>query len=120
MEGEISTQDWSRDFNIQQSISAGLEDDVERIVYKVFDEFEKHSGPRFNIFTEVWHQTGLGLIFSGRESFREMFEFTEELFLRVKKYALSTLGGSLTTPSCNMPPSTCSTLSTLNSLASPG
>ena len=90
---ELSTQDWSRDFNIQQSISAGLEDDVERIVYKVFDEFEKHSGPRFNIFTEVWHQTGLGLIFSGRESFREMFEFTEELFLRVKKYALSTLGG---------------------------
>jgi hypothetical protein len=93
MDSEISTQELSRDFSIQQTISAGLEEDVEMIIYKVFDEFEKHSGPRFNIFTEVWHQTGVGLIFSGRESFREMFQFSEELFLRVKKYALSTLGG---------------------------
>ena len=91
---EMSTpQVVSKSFNIQQTISAGLEEDVEMIIYKVFDEFEKNSGPRFNIFTEVWHQTSMGLIFSGRESFREMFQFTEELFLRVKKYALSTLGG---------------------------
>jgi len=83
----------SKSFNIQQPISVGLEEDVEMIIYKVFDEFEKNSGPRFNIFTAVWHQTSMGLIFSGRESFREMYQFTEELFLRVKKYALSTLGG---------------------------
>jgi len=80
-------------FRKDQSIAAGLEEDVDVIIYKVFYEFEKNSGPRFNIFTEVWHQTGVGLIFSGRESFREMFEFTEELFLKVKKYAFSLLGG---------------------------
>ena len=83
----------SKSFNIQQNISVGLEEDVEMIIYKVFDEFEKNSGPRFNIFTAVWHQSSMGLICSGRESFREMFQFTEELYLRVKKYALSTLGG---------------------------
>jgi len=88
----MSTQDWSRDFNIQQTIYAGLEEDIERVIYKVFDEFEKHSGPRFQIFTSVWQQTGLGLIWCGRDSFREMFQFTEELFLRVQRYAMSTLG----------------------------
>ena len=93
VENESSSQDWSRSFNINQRISAGLDEDLERIIYKVFDEFEKHDGPRFEIFTEVWHQTGLGLIFSGRETFREMSEFSEDLFFRVKKYALSILRG---------------------------
>jgi len=82
----------------QQPITAGLEEDVEMLIYKVFDEFEKHSGPRFNIFTEIWHQTGMGLIFCGRESFREMFEFTEELFLKSQKYAMSVLGGKTNHP----------------------
>ena len=98
MDSQSFSQVRSKGFNIQQSIAAGLEEDVEMIIYKVFDEFEKNSGPRFNIFTEVWHQTGMGLIFSGRESFREMFEFTEELFMRVKKYTLSTLGGKTNHP----------------------
>jgi len=88
----------SKGFKIQQSIAAGLEEDVDVIIYKVFYEFEKNDGPRFNIFIEVWHQTGVGLIFSGRESFREMFEFTEDLFVRVKKYSLSTLLGKTNHP----------------------
>jgi len=88
----------TRSLVIEQPISAGLEEDIEMIIYKVFDEFEKHCGPRFKIFTEVWHQTGFGLIFSGRESFREMFEFTEEIFFRIKKYALSHLGGKSNHP----------------------
>jgi len=83
----------SKGYSREQSIAAGLDEDIDVIIYKVFYEFEKNSGPRFNIFTEVWQQTGVGLIFSGRESFREMFEFTEELFLRVKKYAFSMMGG---------------------------
>merc|ERR1719452_285597 len=88
----MSTQEWSRDFTIQQTITAGLDEDIERIIYKVFDEFEKNEGPRFQIFTSVWQQTGLGLIWCGRDSFREMSQFTEELFLRMQKYAMSTLG----------------------------
>ena len=93
MDSKNFPQVLSKSFRKDQSIAAGLEEDIDVIIYKVFYEFEKNSGPRFNIFTEVWHQTGIGLIFSGRESFREMFEFTEELFVRVKKYAFSMLGG---------------------------
>jgi len=77
----------------KQRIDAGLDEDIERIIYKVFDEFEKQAGPRFTIYTEIWHETGLGRIFNGRDSFREMFQFTEEVFLHVQRFCLSTLDG---------------------------
>ena len=73
---------WLQEFTIDQTIGAGLNEDIERIIYLAYDEFEKQEGPRFKLFTEVWQKTCLGQIFSGRESFREMFEFSEELFLR--------------------------------------
>jgi len=80
---------WLQEFSIDQTIGAGLNEDIERIIYLAYDEFEKQEGPRFKLFIEVWQKTCLGQIFSGRESFREMFEFSEELFVRVKRFALS-------------------------------
>ena len=71
---------WLAEFSVDQTISAGLDEDIERIVYLAFDQFEKQEGPRFELFKEIWQKTGLGQLFSGRESFREMYEFTAELF----------------------------------------
>ena len=73
---------WLQEFSIDQTIGAGINEDIERIIYLAYDEFEKQEGPRFKLFIEVWQKTCLGQIFSGRESFREMFEFSEELFVR--------------------------------------
>ena len=79
---------WLQEFSIDQTIGAGLNEDIERIIYLAYDEFEKQEGPRFKLFIEVWQKTCLGQIFSGRESFREMFEFSEELFVRYKNIHL--------------------------------
>merc|ERR1711935_111491 len=81
--------DWDKSFHVDQSLSAGLDDDIEGFLFSVFDAFEKTAGPRFKTFTELWKETSFGLIFAGRESFRELYEFTEEMFDRIKKYALS-------------------------------
>jgi len=75
------------------NITSGMDEDLEIFVYKVFEEFEKNAGPRFTIFTSEWHNSSFGLIFCGRESFRDMFEFTEELFHRVKKFVMTEIRG---------------------------
>jgi len=80
---------WDKSFHTDQSVYVGLDDDLEGFIYSVFDSFEKTSGPRYKTFIEIWKETSFGLIFSGRESFRELYEFTEEMFDRIKKYALS-------------------------------
>jgi len=82
-------EEWAKCFHTDQSIMAGVDEDLERVIFLVFDEFEKTSGPRFKTFIEIWHRTNFGLIFCGREKFREMFEFTEEMLNKVKKYAMS-------------------------------
>ena len=82
---------WLAEFSVDQTIAAGLEEDIERIVYLAFDQFEKQEGPRFELFKDIWQKTGLGQLFSGRESFREMYEFTEELLARVKRFAMAEL-----------------------------
>lgn len=73
---------WLQEYSVDQNIGAGLNEDIERIIYLAYDEFEKQEGPRFKLFTDVYQKACLGQIFSGRESFREMFEFSEELFVR--------------------------------------
>ena len=80
-----------KDYDFAIAITAGIDEDLEVFLFKVFDEFEKHSGPRFSVFTTEWKKGNFGLIWCGRESFRDMFDFTEELFNRTKKYILPTL-----------------------------
>ena len=84
---------WLADFKTSQPISAGLDEDLERIIFLVSEQFKKHGGPRFNLVVDIWHQSCLGLMFGGRESFRDMLEFSEELLDRVKVFTLSDLHG---------------------------
>ena len=69
------------------SIAAGIDEDIEATMYSAFQEFEKEAGPRFSAFTKVWKDSSFGCIFNGRESYRDLYEFTEELFDRVKQSA---------------------------------
>ena len=93
MDNEVSKRKYRGEDKYTVNITAGLEEDLEIFMYRVFEEFEKTSTPRFSIFVAYWHQSSFGLIFCGRESFRDLYEFTEELFHRVKKYVLSELKG---------------------------
>ena len=87
------TRQYKRQPRVTISTTEGIDHDLERFIYKVFEEFEKSQGPRFSVFTTEWHKLNFGLIFCGRESFRDMFEFTEELFHRTKKYASAQVNG---------------------------
>ena len=80
-----------KEYDVAIAITAGIDEDLEVFLFKVFDEFEKHSGPRFSVFTAEWKKCDFGLIWCGRESFRDMYDFTEELFHRTKKYLMPTL-----------------------------
>ena len=68
------------------SITAGLAEDLETVIFYAFHEFEKEKGPRFSVFTKVFKAQNFGCIFNGRESYRDLYEFTEELFHAVKNY----------------------------------
>ena len=89
---------WLADFRICQPISSGLDEDLKRIIFLVSEQFKKHGGPRFDLVVDIWHQSCLGLIFSGRESFRDLLEFSEEVLGRVKVFALSVLHGRTSHP----------------------
>ena len=69
------------------SIVAGIDEDLEATVYSAYQEFEKSEGPRFSAFTKVWKDSSFGCIFNGRESYRDLYEFTEEILDRVKQSA---------------------------------
>ena len=45
---------WLNEVSEDQPITAGLEEDIERILYLAYEQFEKLEGPRFNLFIEVW------------------------------------------------------------------
>jgi len=84
----VEQQQWNKDFNQDQTITAGVEDQVHEVLHTILDQFEDTEGPRMTTFQKVWKQTSFGLIFHGRESFRELYEFTEDMFDIVKQYAL--------------------------------
>ena len=85
---EQGEDEWLKDFHLHQTIAAGLDHDIQRLLAATVARFEAIGGPRFDQFTEVWRETGFGLVFQGRESFRELHEFTEELVARAKALAL--------------------------------
>ena len=73
------------------SITAGIAEDLETVIFYAFHEFEKEGGPRFSVFTKVYKCQQFGCIFNGRESYRDLYEFTEELFHAVKIYVAPTM-----------------------------
>ena len=69
------------------SIIAGIDEDLEATMFSALQAFEKEAGPRFSAFTKVWKESCFGCIFNGRESYRDLYEFTEEILERVKQSA---------------------------------
>jgi len=90
---EVKKRKYNKRDLVTINTTAGIDEDLEIFIYKVFEQFEKNVGPRFSEFTAQWHKSNFGLIFCGRENFRETYEFTEELFHRVKKYVRSEMKG---------------------------
>ena len=82
-----------KEYDVAISITTGMDEDLEVFIFKVFSQFEKQKGPRFSVFVSEWKKSGCGLLWCGRDSFRDMYDFTEELFHRVKKYLMPSLHG---------------------------
>jgi len=86
---------WEKEFEINQHFTVGLADDIDRFLHLVYNQFEEvDEGPRMSIFVEEWKRTSFGLIFNGRENFREIFELTKEIFDLVKTYAVALSKGN--------------------------
>eukprot|EP00088_Acartia_fossae_P028632 TRINITY_DN2944_c0_g1_i4.p1 TRINITY_DN2944_c0_g1~~TRINITY_DN2944_c0_g1_i4.p1 ORF type:complete len:357 (-),score=51.12 TRINITY_DN2944_c0_g1_i4:58-1128(-) len=83
-EWELSCQEVTR-------FCAGVEEDIEQFIYSIFYEFDEQYEPRFSLFTRLWKESKLGLIFCGRESFRELYDFTDHIMLTTKKYVRAEL-----------------------------
>jgi len=79
-------QEWDRKFTTKMTFNAGIDFDIERIIYSIFYEFDKNQQPRFTIFSKVWRESKLGLIFCGRESLRDLYDLTGDIFYVIKQY----------------------------------
>ena len=80
-------KEWEIEYNTRLRFNAGVEYDIERVIYAVFYEFDESQEPRFSIFCKVWKESKLGLIFCGRDTFRDLYEISVNIFHKVKKYA---------------------------------
>ena len=76
-------------YNPNQPIAAGAKHDICALIHKVTALFDEYHTPRFNHFIDIWKEMKFGLIFCGRQTFRELYEFTEDLFDLVKLQAIS-------------------------------
>ena len=76
-------------FNPNQAISAGAQKDISTLIHKVTALFDEYRTPRFKHFIDIWKDMKFGLIFCGRQTFRELYEFTEDLFDLVKLQAMA-------------------------------
>ncbi|KAG8225057.1 hypothetical protein J437_LFUL000035 [Ladona fulva] len=63
-------------------IAAGVQTDCETLLKK----FLSKNSLRFNDFIEVWQSMSFSLIYSGRETFSELVEFTEEVLQIAKSF----------------------------------
>ena len=71
-------------YNPNQPIAAGAHQDICTLIRKVTALFDEYGTLRFHHFVDIWKDMKFGLIFCGRQTFRELFEFTEDLFDLVK------------------------------------
>ena len=76
-------------FNPNQSIATGAKKDITTLIHKVTALFDEYRTPRFKHFIDIWKDMKFGLIFCGRQTFRELYEFTEDLFDLVKLQAMA-------------------------------
>ena len=70
-------------------ITSGCAWDVAQALERIVDLFDENEELRYQYFKQVWQEMNLGLIYCGREYFRELHEFTEDLLEIVKQHMLS-------------------------------
>eukprot|EP00095_Tigriopus_kingsejongensis_P010958 maker-scaffold129_size324999-snap-gene-1.20 protein:Tk10958 transcript:maker-scaffold129_size324999-snap-gene-1.20-mRNA-1 annotation:"snrna-activating protein complex subunit 1" len=58
--------------------------DVESLLERVVALFDAQDGLRFEYFKEIWHAMKFPWIFHGHDTFRDLYEFTDELLDLVK------------------------------------
>ena len=75
-------------YNPNQPIAAGAQLDISNLIEKATALFDEFQTLRFHHFVDIWKDMKFGLIFCGRQTFRELYEFTEDLFDLVKLQAL--------------------------------
>ena len=75
-------------YNPFQPLIHGVDFDVQSLIKQTVAIFDETNTLRITHFTKVWHKMQFGLIFHGRQGFRELTEFTEDLFRIVKSYTL--------------------------------
>ena len=66
-------REWEQEYGSKLKFNAGIDYDIERVIFAVFYEFDENQEPRFSIFCQVWKESKFGLIFCGRDSFRDRF-----------------------------------------------
>ena len=60
---EVKKRKYNKRDLVTINTTAGIDEDLEIFIYKVFEQFEKNVGPRFSEFTAQWHKSNFGLIF---------------------------------------------------------
>ena len=67
----------------------GAKEDVSKLITSTVELFDENEELRIKHFTSVWKEMRFGLIFHGRQSYRELHEFAENLLEMVKTFCLS-------------------------------
>jgi len=81
----MSSPGKSKDIRYTSS-GAGLSEDVDKIVKLTAENFTRNEQLRFEYFVDIWKDLKFGLIFCGRQYFRELYNVVEDLLaLAVKK-----------------------------------
>ena len=72
-----------------QPMSAGAREDIKTLLNRTGILFDEYGTLRFQYFSDIFQDMKFSLVFCGRSSFRELYEFTEDLFDLVKQETLS-------------------------------
>lgn len=72
-------------FSNNQPYTHGVKEDINELLRQTVELFDENETLRISYFQKVWHDMKFGLIFHGRQDYRELYEFTEDLFDSIKR-----------------------------------
>ena len=84
----LAVEDYA--FSSAAAVSKLPGEDVSMLLDRIVELFDENEELRYEYFHQVWHQTRFALIYHGREFFRELYEFTEDLLETVKQHVVDT------------------------------
>jgi len=86
MATEVINAEWEDYCSDAPKLQAGISEDIENFIYAVYYSFDEDQAPRFQEFCQCWKARRMGLIFCGRDSFRETYEMTDIILQNIKQY----------------------------------